>query len=71
MTFLNLLARGRGLGWAMSFAIGVDVGGTMIKAGLLRLSDGELVERLNQGLLLLHERGLGTELRKKYFGIDQ
>lgn len=46
MTFLNLLARGRGLGWAMSFAIGVDVGGTMIKAGLVRLSDGELVERL-------------------------
>lgn len=33
--------------------------------------DSELVERLNQGLLLLHERGMGTELRKKYFGIDQ
>jgi ABC-type amino acid transport substrate-binding protein len=33
--------------------------------------DSELVEKLNQGLLSLHERGMGTELRKKYFGIDQ
>jgi ABC-type amino acid transport substrate-binding protein len=30
--------------------------------------DSELLERLNQGLLTLTERGVGTELKKKYFG---
>ena len=33
--------------------------------------DSTLRERLNQSLLTLTERGVGTELRKKYFGEDQ
>lgn len=33
--------------------------------------DSALRERLNQGLLDLTERGVGTELRKKFFGADQ
>lgn len=33
--------------------------------------DSPLRERLNQALLTLTERGIGTELRKKYFGEDQ
>jgi polar amino acid transport system substrate-binding protein len=33
--------------------------------------DSPLRERLNQAILALHERGVGTELRKKYFGEDQ
>jgi ABC-type amino acid transport substrate-binding protein len=34
-------------------------------------ADSALRERLNQALLTLTERGVGTELRKKYFGDDQ
>jgi polar amino acid transport system substrate-binding protein len=33
--------------------------------------DSPLRERMNQGLLTLHERGVGSELRIKYFGADQ
>jgi len=33
--------------------------------------DSTLRERLNQSLLTLTERGVGTELRKKYFGDEQ
>ncbi|MDZ4286723.1 MAG: transporter substrate-binding domain-containing protein [Prosthecobacter sp.] len=33
--------------------------------------DSTLREQLNQTLLKLHEQGVGTELRKKYFGEDQ
>ncbi|MBL9132828.1 MAG: transporter substrate-binding domain-containing protein [Verrucomicrobiaceae bacterium] len=33
--------------------------------------DSTLREKLNQAILALHERGVGVELRKKYFGEDQ
>jgi ABC-type amino acid transport substrate-binding protein len=30
--------------------------------------DSTLREKLNQAILTMHERGIGIELRKKYFG---